>query len=98
MQQPVAKSRPQPQVLVPLREPITSGFGSRHSAKVQQRASMLTAPVKGGQAFSSTCQKKPETQFIQSALIQTAESLQPAPVHSGKYLLAVVDDKSKCEI
>ncbi|XP_030593372.1 putative exonuclease GOR isoform X3 [Archocentrus centrarchus] len=87
--EPVAKSRPQPQVLVPLREPITSGFGSRRSVnsktqQVQQRASMLTASVKGGQAFvSATSQKKPETQLTPSALTQTPETLQPAPVHNA---------------
>lgn len=96
VQQPVAKSRPQPQVLVPLCEPVTSGFGSRSSVssktqQVQQRASTLTASVKGGQAFvSSTSQKKPETQFSPSVLTQNPETLQPAPVRNGKYRLAVV--------
>lgn len=94
VQQPVAKSRPQPQVLVPLCEPITSGFGPRPSVssktqQVQQRASTLTASVKGGQAFvSSTSQKKPETQFTPSVLTQNPATLQP--VRNGKYLLAVV--------
>ncbi|XP_039906396.1 RNA exonuclease 1 homolog isoform X1 [Simochromis diagramma] len=82
-EQPVAKSRPQPQVLVPLCEPVTSGFGSRPSVssktqQVQQRASTPTASVKGGQAFvSSTSQKKPETQFTPSVLTQNPATLQP---------------------
>ncbi|XP_006790119.1 RNA exonuclease 1 homolog isoform X4 [Neolamprologus brichardi] len=52
-----------------------------HEAKqteVQQRASTLTASVKGGQAFaSSTSQKKPETQFTPSVLTQNPATLQP---------------------
>ncbi|XP_008304339.1 uncharacterized protein LOC103375798 [Stegastes partitus] len=85
--EPVAKSRPQPQVLVPLRGPAASGFGSRPSItskiqQVQQRASMLSASVRGGQAFvSSTCQKKPETLSAPSA--PAPENLQPAPVQNG---------------
>ncbi|XP_037536164.1 RNA exonuclease 1 homolog [Nematolebias whitei] len=87
LEQPLAKSRPQPQVLVPLREPAASGFGSRPSItskiqQVQQRASMLTASVKAGQAFvSSTNQKKPETQSAPSG--PGPENLQPDPVHSA---------------
>uniref|UniRef100_A0A3P8QL54 Exonuclease domain-containing protein n=1 Tax=Astatotilapia calliptera TaxID=8154 RepID=A0A3P8QL54_ASTCA len=79
----IAKSRPQPQVLVPLCEPVTSGFGSRPSVssktqQVQQRASTPTVSVKGGQAFvSSTSQKKPETQFTPSVLTQNPATLQP---------------------
>ncbi|XP_071753731.2 uncharacterized protein LOC139910365 [Centroberyx gerrardi] len=65
--EPVAKSRPQPQVLVPLRGPAAPGPASQLSItskiqQVQQRASMLTASVKGGQAFiSSAPQRKAET-------------------------------------
>ncbi|XP_023143924.2 uncharacterized protein LOC111580423 isoform X3 [Amphiprion ocellaris] len=87
--EPVAKSRPQPQVLVPLRGPAASGFGSRPSItsklqQVQQRASMLSASVKGGQAFvSSTCQNKPETQSAPSALTQTPGNLQPALIQNA---------------
>lgn len=49
------KSRPQPQVLVPLRE-ASSGFASQTSVpsmmrKVEQRASVLTSSVKAGQAL-----------------------------------------------
>uniref|UniRef100_A0A3Q3A3A3 Zgc:152968 n=1 Tax=Kryptolebias marmoratus TaxID=37003 RepID=A0A3Q3A3A3_KRYMA len=92
MSQPLAKSRPQPQVLVPLREPAASGFGSRPSVtskiqQVQQRASMLTASVKASQAFvCSTSQAKLETQSAPSA--PGPEILQPDPAHSGKRLLA----------
>ncbi|XP_044051335.1 RNA exonuclease 1 homolog isoform X3 [Siniperca chuatsi] len=89
--EPVAKSRPQPQVLVPLRGPVVSGFSSQPSItskiqQVQQRASMLTASVKGSQAFvSSTCQRKPETQSAPSPSTQTPENLQPAPVQNAYY-------------
>ncbi|XP_028269792.1 RNA exonuclease 1 homolog [Parambassis ranga] len=78
IEQPAAKSRPQPQVLVPLCEPASSGFGSRPTIplniqQVHQRASMLTASVKGGQDFlSSTCQKQ-----TQSTPTLTPENLQP---------------------
>ena len=52
---------------------------------------MLTASVKGGQAFvSSTFQRRPETQSAPSA--QTPENPQPAPVQNGKHLLVVVED------
>uniref|UniRef100_A0A3B4VJ77 RNA exonuclease 1 homolog n=1 Tax=Seriola dumerili TaxID=41447 RepID=A0A3B4VJ77_SERDU len=88
-----AKSRPQPQVLVPLRGPAASGFVSQSSVnskiqQVQQRASMLTASVKGGQAFvSATCQRKPEIQTTACPPIQNPASTQPAPVQNGKHLL-----------
>ncbi|XP_037834592.1 RNA exonuclease 1 homolog isoform X4 [Kryptolebias marmoratus] len=87
LEQPLAKSRPQPQVLVPLREPAASGFGSRPSVtskiqQVQQRASMLTASVKASQAFvCSTSQAKLETQSAPSA--PGPEILQPDPAHSA---------------
>lgn len=52
---------------------------------------MLTASVKGGQAFiSSTCQRKPETQNSHSISSQALENLQPAPLQNGRYLFAVV--------
>ncbi|TNN60163.1 putative exonuclease GOR [Liparis tanakae] len=85
--EPLVKSRPQPQVLVPLRAPAVSGFSSQPSTtskiqQAQQRASMLTASVKAGQAFvSSACQRKPESQSASFAFAQTPENLQPAPVH-----------------
>ncbi|XP_035864920.1 RNA exonuclease 1 homolog isoform X3 [Sander lucioperca] len=87
--EPVANRRPQPQVLVPLRVPAVSGFASQPSItpkiqQVRQGASMLTASVKGGQAFvSSTCQWKPETQMAPFPLTQTPENLQPAPVQNA---------------
>nr|XP_020444048.1 uncharacterized protein LOC109953040 [Monopterus albus] len=90
-EQPVAKSRPQPQVLVPLRGLASSGFGSQPSTtskmqQVQQKASILTASLRSGQAFvSSTCQKKPETQTAPSPSTQTLKNLQPAPVQ-GAYM------------
>ncbi|XP_040010717.1 RNA exonuclease 1 homolog isoform X2 [Xiphias gladius] len=88
-EQPAAKSRPQPQVLVPLRGAAASGFGSQSSIppkiqQVQQRASMLTASVKGGQAFvSSTCQRQPETQTTACPPTQTSANTQPAPVQNA---------------
>ncbi|XP_028433492.1 RNA exonuclease 1 homolog isoform X4 [Perca flavescens] len=88
-EQPVANRRPQPQVLVPLRVPAVSGFASQPSIppkiqQVRQGASMLTASVKGGQAFvSSTGQWKPETQTAPFPLTQTPENLQPAPVQNA---------------
>ncbi|KAM9360189.1 RNA exonuclease 1 homolog [Symphorus nematophorus] len=88
-EQPVAKNRPQPQVLVPLRGPVVSGFASQPyiSSKiqqVQQRAFMQTASVKGGQAFvSSTYQRRPETQSAPSTSAQTPENPQPAPVQNA---------------
>ncbi|KAK5611110.1 hypothetical protein CRENBAI_022021 [Crenichthys baileyi] len=89
LEQPLAKSRPQPQVLVPLQEPAASGFVSRPSIsskiqQVQQRASMLTAQVKAGQKLvSSVIQKKPDTQTVPSALTPTPETFQPSPVQNA---------------
>lgn len=49
---------------------------------------MLTASVKGGQAFVSTgCQRRPETQSAPFPSAQTTESLQPALVQNGKQLV-----------
>ncbi|XP_014850752.1 PREDICTED: RNA exonuclease 1 homolog isoform X2 [Poecilia mexicana] len=79
LEQPLAKMRPQPQVLVPLREP--GGSVSRLSicAKVQEvqyRAS--AAPAKLGQnLLSSVSQKKPETQTVPST--PTLKNLQVYP-------------------
>ncbi|KAM9342436.1 uncharacterized protein KZ484_015160 [Pholidichthys leucotaenia] len=88
-EQPMAKSRPQPQVLVPFRGPTASGVSSHTSVaskiqQAQQRASILTASVKGGQAFvSSTCHKQPGTQSTTSALIQAPETPQPTSVQNA---------------
>lgn len=88
-EQPVAKSRPQPQVLVPLRGPPVSGLGSQTSVtskihQVQQRASMLTTSVNGGQALvSSTCQRRPETQSGLSSSALTPENLHSALVQNA---------------
>ncbi|XP_042343657.1 RNA exonuclease 1 homolog [Plectropomus leopardus] len=88
-EQPVTKSRPQPQVLVPLRGPAVSGFTPQPSIssqiqQVQQRASMLSASLKGGQAFvSSSCQMTPETQSAHFPLTQAPENLQAAPVQNA---------------
>ncbi|GAA6218681.1 RNA exonuclease 1 homolog [Lates japonicus] len=88
-EQPAAKSRPQPKILVPLHGPAASGFGSQSSItsriqQVQQRASILTASVKGGQAFvSSTCQRTPETQTMTCPPTQTPANTQPAHVQSA---------------
>lgn len=93
----MAKSRPQPQVLVPLRGHAASGFASQPSItpkiqQVQQRASLLTASVKGAQTFvSSTGQRRPDTKSAPPSA-QTTEYLQPAPVQNGKLLLLVVDE------
>ncbi|XP_060894427.1 RNA exonuclease 1 homolog isoform X2 [Labrus mixtus] len=87
--EPAAKSRPQPQVLVPLRGPVVSGFAPQPSItakiqQVQQRASILTASLKGGQAFvSSACQRTSETQSTPSPSTQTPENLQSAPVQNA---------------
>ncbi|KAM7019119.1 uncharacterized protein LKV04_009733 [Tautogolabrus adspersus] len=87
--EPAAKSRPQPQVLVPLRGPVVSGFAPQPSItakiqQVQQRASILTASLKGSRAFvSSTCQRTSETQSVPSPSTQTPESLQSAPVQNA---------------
>ncbi|XP_041642485.1 RNA exonuclease 1 homolog isoform X2 [Cheilinus undulatus] len=84
-----AKSRPQPQVLVPLCGPAVSGFAPQPSIttkiqQVQQRASILTASVKGSQAFvSSTCQRKTETQSVSSLPTQTPENLLSAAVQNA---------------
>ncbi|XP_047197292.1 RNA exonuclease 1 homolog isoform X2 [Hippoglossus stenolepis] len=86
--EPLAKSRPQAKILIPLREPAASGSGSQSSipSKIlpaQQRASMLTASVKGAQAFASfSCQKKPETQTT-ACPPQTPANIQPAPVQNA---------------
>ncbi|XP_077376903.1 uncharacterized protein LOC144018542 isoform X2 [Festucalex cinctus] len=62
-----AKRRPQPQILVPLRAPVTTSSASQHVAsvpktqQVQKKAAILTAALKGGQAFlSSVGQRKHE--------------------------------------
>ncbi|XP_074525909.1 uncharacterized protein LOC141790140 [Halichoeres trimaculatus] len=83
-EQSVVKSRPQPQVLVPLRGPAVSGLPSQPAiaVKIQQRASILTASVKGGQAFvASTCQRRQEMQSAppSSSLTPNPGNLQPAP-------------------
>ncbi|KAI9513790.1 hypothetical protein NQZ68_039454 [Dissostichus eleginoides] len=86
--EPASKSRPQPQVLVPLRGPAVSGFASQPSItseiqQVQLRASMLTASVKGVQPLvHSNSQRRLETQVAPLHSIQTPESLQPAPVQN----------------
>ncbi|XP_042276575.1 RNA exonuclease 1 homolog [Thunnus maccoyii] len=92
-EQPLAKSRPQPQVLVPLRGPAASGFASQPSItskiqQVQQRTSMLTTSVKGSQAFgSSTCQRKQETQTVAAPPLpppaHTSVNAQPVPVQNA---------------
>uniref|UniRef100_A0AAQ4RSK3 Exonuclease domain-containing protein n=1 Tax=Gasterosteus aculeatus aculeatus TaxID=481459 RepID=A0AAQ4RSK3_GASAC len=83
---PVVKSRPQPQVLVPLRAPAVSGFTSRPSTtcKVQQ-VQHRAAALKGGQAFvvSSSYQRKPETHSASLPSTQPPENLQSAPVQNA---------------
>lgn len=81
--QPLAKSRPQPQVLVPLRGPAVSGFSSQPAImskfqQVQQRA----VSAKGAQSFiSSAGQKKPETSATPPPFPQT----QVAPLQNSKF-------------
>ncbi|KAK2837941.1 hypothetical protein Q5P01_015153 [Channa striata] len=80
--EPGAKTRPQPRVLVPLRAPAAGPEPSVTPMiqQVQQRASMLTASVKGGQAFvSSACQRKPESQTAPPRSTQTLENVQITP-------------------
>lgn len=92
----MAKSRPQPKVLVPLRGPVVPGFASQHSItskaqQVHQRASVLTASVRGAQTFvSSTSQKRSDIKSTPSPLAHTPENLQSAVVQNGKFVLAVV--------
>ncbi|CAB1426356.1 unnamed protein product [Pleuronectes platessa] len=87
-EQPLAKSRPQAKILIPLREPAASGSGSQSSISskirpAQQRASSVTASVKGAQAFASfSSQKKPETQTT-ACPPQTPANIQPAPVQNA---------------
>lgn len=96
----MAKSRPQPQVLVPLRGPVVLGLPSQPSStskiqQVQQRASILTSSVKGAQAFiSSTGQRKSDAMNAPSPSTQTSNSqTQLAPVQNGKQL-SVVNEMS----
>ncbi|XP_069379544.1 RNA exonuclease 1 homolog isoform X3 [Paralichthys olivaceus] len=83
-EQPVAKSRPQPKILVPLREPAASGSSiPSKTLQAQQRASKLTSSVKGAQAFASfSCQMKPENQTT-ACPPQTLANIQPAPVQNA---------------
>ncbi|XP_053181468.1 RNA exonuclease 1 homolog [Scomber japonicus] len=92
--EPVAKSRPQPQVLVPLRGSVTPGFASQPTIttniqQVQQRASMQTASVEGSHAyFSSTCQRKQETQMMATSPFpppppQTSVNAQSVPMQNA---------------
>ncbi|XP_061622993.1 putative exonuclease GOR isoform X2 [Phyllopteryx taeniolatus] len=83
---PGAKRRPQPLVLVPLQGPATPSLASRPATaalpktqQVQQKAAILTAALKGGQAFlSSIGQKKQERQSMLSLPPVTALSASPA--------------------
>ncbi|KAJ0019885.1 hypothetical protein NQD34_007454 [Periophthalmus magnuspinnatus] len=65
---PVAKVRPQPQVLVPLRAPVSSSPpvpAPPVICKVEQRRSVLTASIKAGQASMS--RGHPEAQRAQTS-------------------------------
>lgn len=87
--QPIAKVRPQPQVLVPLRGPAVSGFLSQpavtsHIQHAQQRASLLTASAKGAQAFISLAgQRKPDASSAPPPLPPSSQ-IRLAPVQNGK--------------
>lgn len=84
-------------MLVPLRGPVVPGFASQHSVtsqiqQVQQRASILTASVRGAQTFvSSTSQKRSDTKSAPSPSAQTPVNLQSAVVQNGKFVLDVVN-------
>ncbi|XP_028312575.1 RNA exonuclease 1 homolog isoform X2 [Gouania willdenowi] len=84
--EPLAKRRPQPQVLVPLRGKTASSISSYTSStpriqQAQQRASMVTGSVRGGQAFVS-CKNKLETQ---STSVPVKPTLQTIPTqHVGR--------------
>lgn len=97
--QPLAKSRPQPQVLVPLRGPAVSGFSSQPAImskfrQVQQRASVLTVSAKGAQAFTSDGQQNPDTNAAPLPSPQT----QVAPVQNGKFLMYNLKKKKKKKV
>ncbi|XP_024130545.1 RNA exonuclease 1 homolog isoform X2 [Oryzias melastigma] len=84
-EQPQAKSRPQPQVLVPLREQTAPAFGPRASKiqQVQQRASMLTASVKAGRAFASAMSQRSQEETRAAAVWTPPPAhLQPAPLQN----------------
>ncbi|TWW60255.1 RNA exonuclease 1 -like protein [Takifugu flavidus] len=88
--EPPAKSRPQPQVLIPLRGPEVSGFSSQPAVtsniqQAQERASMLTASAKGAQAFLSFAgQRKPYASNAPPPLPQCPTSqAQLAPVQNA---------------
>lgn len=91
--QPLAKGRPQPQVLVPLRGPVVSGFSSQPAVtsktqQAQERASMLTASAKGAQAFLSFGQRKPYASNAPPPLPQCPTSqARLAPVQNGQFCL-----------
>lgn len=100
--QPLAKSRPQPQVLVPLRGPAVSGFSSQPAImsniqQVRQRASVLTASAKGAQAFiSSAGQKKPDTSTAPPPSPQCPTTqTQVVPVQNSKFLMYNLKKKKK---
>ncbi|KAM3868434.1 RNA exonuclease 1 homolog [Diretmus argenteus] len=87
-EKPVANSRPQPQVLVPLRGPSTPLSASQPSIisklqvvqQIQQKATMLMAAMKGRQAFvSSTSQRRPDARVPPPSQNPAANK----PVHSA---------------
>ncbi|XP_068616997.1 RNA exonuclease 1 homolog [Brachionichthys hirsutus] len=87
--EPLAKSRPQPQVLVPRRLPVASGFASQPSiaSRIQQahqKVSLLPASVEGGQAsVSSACQRRPDTDKVPAATADPSELLPAAPAQKA---------------
>ncbi|XP_029998536.1 RNA exonuclease 1 homolog [Sphaeramia orbicularis] len=85
-EQPVAKSKPQPQVLVPLRGPVAPGSASQSTQlamfrKMEQKASVLTASVKAGQA--SISQRKPEPLSTPPPPAPLATHPQQTPSHDA---------------
>ncbi|KAM4578001.1 uncharacterized protein V3H82_007507 [Fundulus diaphanus] len=84
-EQPLTKRRPEPQILVPLREPGAVRLNSRSSVtsriqQVKQRAFMATAPVKSGQNVVPPVSQK---QTLPSASTPTPKNLQPSPVQNA---------------
>ncbi|XP_038156441.1 RNA exonuclease 1 homolog [Cyprinodon tularosa] len=82
LEQPLAKTRPQPQILVPLREPSAAGLNSRATVasktqQLQHRASIPSVPVKIAQNILSSGSQKKDTQMAASA--STLKNLQPSP-------------------
>ena len=83
--QPVAKSKPQ--VIVPLQGPSASAHAPLSKIQqLQQKASMLTAVLKGGQAFISSSSSSSTQRKVLTLLPPHTHppSNHPTPVQNGK--------------